>query len=336
MKAPTLSIVITNKNAMKWLDKCLTSLQKQTSKDFEVVFVDNQSTDGSYKYVQKKYPWVKTYLNKTDLGFAGANNEGVQKAKGEFVFLMNTDAYVDQNFVEKVLKALKDHPDCEYAQVNVKRYDKTYLPDKYLIFNMDIFGYPIGTNGKGRMFYADGAAVIMKRSLFLKLGGFDEKFFMYLEDLDLAWRSKLVGVKVFFFKDIVVYHFAGGTSATTHAEKNSYTTTSGRRFHAQKNNLRALLKNYSVINLLWALPGSIALALGEGVLYLLKGNVQGLLAMLKAIGWNIVYIDDTLRERKKVQAMRTVSDGAIIATLEKKISKWGSLMYHGVPKMDKL
>ncbi len=332
-KCPFISVIITNKNAYKWLDKCLSSLGNQTFKKFEVVFVDNCSTDGSVELVRKKFPWVRIILNKKDLGYAGANNVGAQKAKGNYLFLMNTDAYLESWVLQKLAETIKKNSTYHLMQINVKKYDKTNIPDTYLIFSMDYFGYPIGTNGKGKIFYADGSALVVKRKLFLDLGGFDSKYYMYLEDMDFSWRARLMGEEVHFIKNIFVYHFTGGTSLPSVIKNHSFTTSYNRRFHAQKNSIRSILKNYSVISLLWSLPVSISLAVGEGILYLIRGDSNGFITMFKAVFWNLFNLSDTLKERKRIQSQRIVPDSKIFKYMTKRVSKYDSLRAHGVPHL---
>jgi hypothetical protein len=143
-----------------------------------------------------------------------------------------------------------------------------------------------------------------------------------------------MGEKVYYLENIPMYHFGGGTSVTTQAKKNSYTTTAGRRYHAQKNNLRALIKNYSLSYLVWTLPISILLALGEAYLYLLRGNVSGFIAIHKALYWNCTHIGNTLAARKKIQSSRKVDDDEIFKNVVKLISKFESFKFHGVPLMN--
>ncbi len=334
--SPLISVIITNKNALRWLRKCLTSLKQQSYKNFEVIFVDNNSTDKSLQLVESKFRWVKTVKNERDEGYAKANNIGALKAKGSYLLLMNTDSYLEKNTLQKLSSLLIKHPEYRLMQLDEKEYDKSPLPDRYLIFSMDCFGYPIGTNGRGPIFYADGAGLVISAKLFKKLNGYDEKFYMYLEDMDLSWRARMSGEDVFFLKDVFVYHATGGTSIPTHTNTTLYTTTLNRRYHAQKNNLRALIKNYSVINILWSLPVSILLASLEGSLYLLRGNILGFAALHNAIWWNITNLPDTLLERKRVQKMRKVSDRFILVKTVKTISKFQSLIHFGIPQMKNL
>lgn len=330
---PFISIIITNKNAFKWLNKCLTSLKQQVYKNFEVILVDNNSIDKSIKFVRRKFPWVKIIKNRQDEGYAQANNIGAEKARGEYLFLMNTDSYLAENTLQKLFSMLKKHPEYRLMQLDEKQYDKKSLPDRYLIFSIDCFGYPTGTNGKGPIFYADGAGLVISRELFKQLNGYDKKFYMYLEDMDLSWRARLLGEEVYFLRNIYVYHATGGTSLPTHADDVSYTTTVNRRYHAQKNNLRCLIKNYSAINILWALPVSILLASLEGFLYLIRGNFLGFAALHKAILWNVVNLYDTLKERRQIQKLRIVEDSIILARTVKIISKLHFLRNRGIPSM---
>lgn len=331
--SPLISIIITNKNAFKWLDKCFSSLKRQSFKNFEVIFVDNKSTDGSVQFVEKKFPRVKVIKNRRDEGYAQANNIGAQNATGKYLLLMNTDSYLEKDAIRKLTFVFSKHPEYHLMQLDEKQYDKKPLPDRYLIFGIDCFGYPTGTNGKGPIFYADGAGLVITKKLFYQLNGYDKKFYMYLEDMDLSWRARLMGEEVYFLKNIFVYHSTGGTSLPTHINTFSYTTTVNRRYHAQKNNLRSLIKNYSFINVLWTLPVSISLASLEGFLYLTKGNVLGFLALHKAIAWNILNLPDTLKERRRIQKSRTVEDSVILARTIKIVSKFHFLRSRGIPSM---
>lgn len=327
---PLISIVITCHNAYKFLDKCFSSLRTQTFKDFEVVFVDNDSPDQSLEFIKRKYPETVIVESLKDLGFAGANNLGATVTKGKYLFLLNADTYLDPDTMLKLSKYLKRHPDCHIGQMDIRNYTKTNLKDPPFTFNIDRFGYPIAP---GNIFYADGAGIIITRELFFKLRGFDERFYMYLEDLDLSWRARLIGEDVHILEGIYVFHYAGGTSVSTQLKQGNYTTSYRRRYDAQKNNLRSLIKNYALSTLIWTLPTSILLASAEGWLYLLKGNLRGFYLLHKAIWWNLVNIKDTLSARREIQGMRKISDKVILDYADKRISKFHSLLLHGVPRV---
>ena len=334
--SPFLSLIMTNKNAYKWLDKCLSSIDSQSFKDFEVIFVDNCSTDNSIKFVATKYPWVKIIKNYKDLGFSGGNNLGVSHSKGEYLLLLNTDTYLNKDSLKVLIKSIhKNGPDNIY-QMDLRFYDQSNINGKPLKLGMDIFGYPIGD---GKFFYAEGSALAIKKKLFDSLGGFDDKFYMYLEDVDLCWRARLMGTDIIFVPKAYVFHFGGGTSSQPSTFQNQktlgYATTMDRRFHAQKNNIRSLIKNYSFFNLLWSLPLSILMALVEGWIYLFKGNYAGFIALHKSIWWNLMNIKSALKLRRQIQKNRRIKDREILRLCDWKISKLQTLMLYGVPKVKK-
>ncbi len=330
---PLFSIIIVNWNGKTWLNKCLTSLEKQTWKKFEVILVDNFSSDGSANYIRKYFPWVILVENFQNVGFDRANNQAAALCKGDYIFLLAHDAYLDHNTLEKLAGYIKKYPNNFLMQLDTRNYDKTYKPNEVLSFIIDPFGYPMWSGKKDKIFYADGAALIIKRYLFYKLKGYDEKYFMYLEDVDLAWRVRLLGNKVYFLSGIHAYHFGGSTTVPTKLKGRTYVTSSLRRYHAQKNNLRSLIKNYSLKNLAWALPISIALASIEGWLYLIKGNINGFYLLHKAILWNVFNIFDSLNQRRFMQQIRTVGDDVILRDSYHGISKIHSFFLHGVPSM---
>lgn len=333
-KQPLISIIITNFNAKQWLDKCIGSIREQKFTDYEIIFVNDGSTDGSFEYAQKKFPDCVFVNSITNAGFARANNLGAMSARGEYLFILNADTYLEKNTLTQLARVLKKNPRYKIAQLDIRRYDKTNLKGEACTFQIDRFGYPIWSGKDENPFYADAAAMIIKKELFFKIGGFDDRFYIYLEDLDLAWRARLLGNTVYFLPKIYVYHYAGGTSVSTQVKEGTYATSVRRRYDAQKNNLRTLIKNTELKNLIWQLPGSVLLASGEGFLYLLKGNIAGFLALHNAIVWNILNLVDSLRERAKVQKMRKVSDQEIYKRADRRISKFASLIAYGIPKMN--
>lgn len=332
-KKTLISIIIVNWNGIAWLKKCLTSLEKQTEKNFEAILVDNCSSDGSADYVRQYFPWVILVDNLQNVGFDKANNQAAALTHGDYIFLLAHDAYLDTDTLEKLAHYINTYPYRNLMQLDTRNYDKTYKTNEVLSFIIDPFGYPMWSGKKDKIFYADGAALVVKRSLFYKLRGYDEKYFMYLEDVDFAWRARLLGNEVYFLTGIHAYHFGGSTTVATKMKGHKYVTSTLRRYHAQKNNLRSLIKNYSLKNLVWTLPVSVALASIEGWLYLIKGNINGFYLLHKAILWNAFNIFDTLKQRKYIQQIRIVGDENILRDSYKGISKINSFFLHGVPSM---
>ncbi len=109
MAKELVSIVIVNRNGRIWLESCLKSLFRQTYDNFEIIFVDNASTDDSLNFVKKYYPKVRIIVNKTNVGFGEANNIGVKEAKGELIFFLNNDTILEKNTLEKLLVYKKNN-----------------------------------------------------------------------------------------------------------------------------------------------------------------------------------------------------------------------------------
>src|SRR5579859_7220835 len=122
-RAPYLSIIITNYNAKKFFKRLFTSIRRQTFKDFEIIFVDNCSTDDSVIYLKENFPEVNVYVNKKDLGFSGANNVGARKAKGEYLLILNTDTYLAVDSLKNAITFMKkkENRNC-IAQMQMQTY----------------------------------------------------------------------------------------------------------------------------------------------------------------------------------------------------------------------
>jgi len=327
---PLISIIIANYNTIKWLEKCISSIQEQNYTNYEIIVVDDVSTDKSVEYLQKNFQNIIIIKNLKNIGYGGANNRGASVAKGEYLLILNVDTYLNKDTLRKLSDVIHKNPEYDLMQMDVKNYDKTEPKTKYRYTGMDIFGYPLGSN---TFFYADGCALVIKKSLYNKLHGFDESYFMYLEDIDLSWRARLLGSIVIFLKGINVYHYGGSTSVSTHSRGHEHATTFNRRFQTQKNNLRSLIKNYSLLTVLFTVPISCMLAFGEAWLFLLTGNFKGFVVLHKAVWWNVVHLPDTLQERMRIQKTRLLPDAEILKLCEKRLSKLDSFLAHGVPSL---
>ena len=213
-----ISVIVLNYNGKGFLDGCLTSLASQTYSDFEVIVVDNGSRDGSPEYVKENYPWVRLAKNDENLGFAGGTNVGIRAAKGEFVITLNNDSRADSRFIEELIKPMADpevgvcaakmlFPDgrINSAGICISRsgaaWDRgMFEPDRgQYEFVEEVFG-------------ACAGAALYRREMLDEIGLFDEDFFLYLEDVDLAFRARLAGWKCLYVPGARVIHHHGGTA----------------------------------------------------------------------------------------------------------------------------
>ena len=213
-----ISVIVLNYNGRGFLDGCLTSLASQTYSDFEVIVVDNGSRDGSPDYIEENYPWVRLAKNDENLGFAGGTNVGIRAAKGEFIITLNNDSRADSRFIEELIKPMADpevgvcaakmlFPDgrINSAGICISRsgaaWDRgMFEPDRgQYEFVEEVFG-------------ACAGAALYRREMLDEIGLFDEDFFLYLEDVDLAFRARLAGWKCLYVPGARVIHHHGGTA----------------------------------------------------------------------------------------------------------------------------
>lgn len=199
-----LSIIIVNFNQQEFLRKCLASVYRNAaSVDFEVIVVDNHSSDGSVDMIREKFPAVKIIVNSENKGFAAANNQAAKLSAGQFLMFLNSDAEVLAQAIETLLGFIKNCPGSGLVGAKLLNPDGSAQRQ----------GRPLLAFWKSKkpkkVSFLPATAVIMKKELFEKLGGFDEKFFFYNEDLDLGRRILKAGYKIYFVPQARIIHFGG-------------------------------------------------------------------------------------------------------------------------------
>jgi GT2 family glycosyltransferase len=324
----TVSVVICNFNKVDLLLKCLQSISHQTYKNIEIILVDNNSLDGSVEKVSDIYPSVKIIKSKINLGFAQGNNQGVGIASGKFIFLLNNDTELFENAIETLVKTYI--PKALLSACQIATYDRTIQRTGA---GVDIFGYPFQETElqKTRIFYADGAALFMKKKDFIDIGGFDSRLFMFQEDIDLSWRARLMGYSILPCWDAKLFHVFGGTAKASIGFDKSYNTSLFRRYHNEKNIIRNILKNYSAISLCGIIPTLLFFHFFEMLFLLVTGRLRVIKCYISAYLWNISNLKDTIIRRRIVQSKRTVPDYQIFKNMYFTYSKFLTLIRLGVP-----
>jgi GT2 family glycosyltransferase len=234
---PFVSVIIVNFNGKRFLADCLDSLATQTYPlaRFEIILVDNGSADDSVDFVQSHYPSVRVHATGVNLGFAGGNNAGFLAARGELLALLNNDTVVEPRWLEALVaamtqgdrigavasKILLKHDPSRINSVGLDLYRTGWGADRgYLQVDEGQFDEP------AEVFGACGASVLLSRAMLDDIGLFDERFFMYYEDLDLAWRARRRGWSIRYTPASVVYHVHCGSSGEAspffvyHVERN--------------------------------------------------------------------------------------------------------------------
>lgn len=305
---PLISIVIVNWNGKQWLSKCLDSLAKQTYKPIEVLIVDNASTDGSVPFLQSKFPWVHVVVSKTNLGFAGGNNLGIQSANGNHILLLNSDTWVDKDFVEKLWVYYRKE---KYDVVGPYENDYANTTHPKNISTIDLLGhtvvFPSTKNNKRKLFYKSGVCLLFSKKLYEETGGLDDDFFMYVEEVDWFWRLHLLTKKIGIAEDLFVHH-AGAGSAGTGLKYNTF-------LWRNQNTLQMLLKNYSLPILMFILPLYFLQNCAEMLAFTLIGKFTIASTYWKGLAFNLQHIQHIWRKRNAVQANRRVSDFHIVSKM---------------------
>lgn len=318
---PKVSVIIINYNGKKYLKNCIGSLKKGSFKDFEIILVDNGSSDDSVTFVKQDYPEVKVLELGRNLGLSIASNKGRELAKGKYFFFYNNDTIADKEMLTELVKIMESNPGIGICGCKTLTYDGT--KEINCGVEMDTLGYPYG---KGKPFYVD-AAIFVRKDVFNQIGGFDEKMFLYCEDRDLCWRTWLYGYKVIPVPTAIFRH-----DSICLDKGSEFSTNIRRRFMNEAFTLRMLLKNYSFFPLILVLPIYFMQNLVEIYIYLIKRKFKFVLrTYLSAYYWNLKNLRDTLNRRKVVQRNRKISDMQLMRNIYKISSKLLLFRSVGIP-----
>lgn len=267
----SISVIILSWNGKRFLDACLGSLAEQSCRDFEVVLVDNGSTDGTSEYIQKNYPWVKLVMLPENTGFSAGNNHGLLVAQGRYIITLNNDTKVKPDFIDEMVKAVEANPRIGMVAAKMLNYYEpgridsvgVRVADNGLGYNIGVGEQDVGQYEKpAEVFGACAGAALYRREMVEEVGFFDPDFFAYYEDLDLAWRGRLSGWLCVAAPRAVVLHVHSATSG----KMSPFTV-----YHLHRNKWYTVLKNWPVELLLKGFPkivlfdlASIFLAVSRG------------------------------------------------------------------------
>jgi len=306
-----VSIIIVNYNGKNHLEECLKSLMQENYKKTEVILIDNNSTDGSIEFVKRNYPSVIIKKLEKNYGFAEPNNIGARIASGDFLLFLNNDTIPKPDFITELIHAIKNDPEITICQSLLLRPDG----------KIDSSGDFVDTLGRAysshdlpkntrRILSARAASMMVRKKDFFDLGGFDKKFFVSFEDVDIGWRASLWGYKVVVVPKSVVYHKGGETVVGMKKEI---------QFHGVKNSLIIRLVNFefffagqSVI--LQFFISFMKKVFGVTVKKDPEPNLSlpSSLIILKGIGWIIKNPRYILAKRKTINFRRKLSTKELI------------------------
>ncbi len=318
-----VSVIIPNWNGKSLLEDSLSSLGKQTFKEFETIVVDNGSTDGSVEYMKSSFPNVIVVLLDRNYGFAKAINEGVKASNSEYVAFLNNDTKVDPHWLDELVKVADRY--LEVISVNSKLlnfYDQKIIDGVGVSVNEVGQAKSIGWHEKDNgqydsemyIFGATGGAALFRRELFIKLGMFDENFFMYFEEVDFAFRAQFQGYKSMYCPTAVVFHKHKASSK----KRPQYL-----EYWQFKNMTQTIIKDMPTTVLLrnWRWLKIIMVHLNT-IFYQLKNGF--IWPPIATDLWLLVHLPALLHKRVQIQSRRKVSDEYIESFLApKKVTFWG-------------
>ena len=254
---PSISVIIVNFNAGQRLRRCLQCLEGQTSQPLEIIVADNGSSDGSFDAALQDFPQIKGLRFGENLGFAAANNAAAQHAEGEWLALRNPDAYAEPGWIEALDQATHDWPEtAAFGSLQLDAEDPSRL-DGFgdnlhalgIPYRGDI-GQPVAERPAAvEVFAPCAAAALYHRSTFLELGGFDEAFFCYCEDVDFGFRLRLNGGRSIQLSTAVVLHEGSGITGRS---------SDFSIFHGHRNRLWMWAKNAPSALFWLLLPAQVA------------------------------------------------------------------------------
>lgn len=308
----TVRVIVLNWNGQRWLDGCLTALQRQTRLPDEIVVVDNASTDNSVEHLRAAWPQVRVMTLSDNVGFAAGNNRGADDARTDALVFLNNDTEVEPGWLDALVRAAEADPKRGLVTSRVVFLDRPDVIDSagdgYLRCGGGFkhgHGQPTASFAvSGSVFCACGAAFLIRRELWERLGGFDESFFMVYEDVDLSYRARLLGADVWFAADAIVRH-AGSASMGRVSDLAVYCGQRNLEWTWIKNTPRGLIWRSVVPHMLYNLAGFAAYARHGRIGPWLRGKAAALAGLPRL-----------LRARAQAQATRTATNQDLWSVME--------------------
>lgn len=318
MASPRVCVIIVHFNKRELLASCLGALARTTYAPMDVVVVDNGSTDDSADWVAQHHPLVRVIRAGRNLGFCRGNNLAIRQTDAPLVVLLNNDVEVTPGWLEPLVAEMESHPRVAACQPKIlhlmerDRFD--YAGGSGGL--MDIYGFPF-TRGRvfdhrerdtgqyddpADIFWASGAAVMLRRDALNECGLLNEGFVMHMEEIDLCWRFHLAGWGVRSRPDALVHHLAGGTLGAADGRK---------MYFNQRNSLRMLFHHYGCARLLRRGAARMGLDAALALRSLATGDFRRLAAVCAAWAWMGTHPWCLWTGRRQAQRLRRVPDADI-------------------------
>jgi GT2 family glycosyltransferase len=316
MMTISVTIIVVNWNGNFILDQCLTHLSRQSIQPNRILIIDNGSTDGSAERAEL-VPGVIVRRLGFNLGFAAANNRGFEECDTEFVALLNPDAFPEPDWLARLVNAAQSHPRVAVFGSRQMVHGMTGILDG----KGDVYHFSglVWRDGHGRFlgeadniaeesFSPCAAAALYRRQALVDVGGFDEDYFCYVEDVDLGFRLRLAGHKAMYVPNAVVHHVGSATTGGQHSDFSVY--------HGHRNLVWTFVKNMPGALFWLLLPMHVLLNLVTVVWFTARGQGR---VILRAKWHAIKGLPQAWAKRKKIQVSRVATVREIWRVLDKRL-----------------
>ena len=285
---PKVSIVIPHWNNVEILSECLKSIGSTIYPDFEVIVVDNASTDNSVQYVKANFPDVKLIENDRNDGYAGGCNIGADLAQGKYLVFLNNDTIQNPNWISSLLSTIKSNSQIAAVQPKILNYFDRKIFDYAggSGGHMDVYCFPLARgrlfthqendegqyDNKEKCFWSSGTCFMVKKNIFFEAGGFDSSFFAHMEEIDFCWRAFNRGYSIYYISSSKVYHEGAATIKIN----------SSKTFLNYRNSLFMLTKNLPLKSLVSTLIIRLIMDILSSFRFLIRGETSNFLSIYKA------------------------------------------------------
>lgn len=322
----TFSTVIVNYEGGDLLTECVRSLYEQ-EENVDVIVVDNGSADGSADTVARLFPTITIVRPFRNLGFAGGANAGAERAEGELLLFLNPDVRVAPGCLG-ALRRIFNEPNVGVGAPCVHPGESGQVEYGW---TLDLLGHPVPLRRPAAPLYVAGCALATRKSLFEELGGFDDRYFMFVEDVDLCWRALLRGFDISVARDAVAFHVGGAVTPGGYERHGRIESSSFRIGLRERNTLATMIKCWGGSTVALMVPAYVLQTLVTAAALRLLGNRKTARELMEGLLWNRHELRRTLALRRNVQARRRTADVDVFRRLYRGSRKVEALLRRQLP-----
>lgn len=308
---PEVTYLVVCFNSEKYIAKCINSILNQSHKNYEIIVIDNNSQDNTVSIVKNlamENEKIKLISNQSNVGYGNAITMAIGNSKGEFIAILNDDVSLDLEWTINLLKIFRT--DEKIMSVS----GMVLFPNGELQSAggmMDKYGAVVQKESKifherkiksASLFYNDGSAFIIRRKILDEVS-FDPKLFLYYEDVDFSWKIRMLGYRIEYTSEAIVYHDVGHSNSDMSVSK---------FYYISRNRIYVCQKNYSSKNAICRIPGAIFLMFFNALLYDATRKPKGYTqAFFKALIWNLSNLSHTIKEHRRLRLTNKISDSEL-------------------------